>query len=415
MHPTPERPVRRVNVESELDIVAAVLAVRDRDATLRPAGAKGSKNGCFRTAGTALSFDRYNRVLDVNGNLVTAEAGITVGRLNHLLDQHGLALPTNGEWAGATIAGAASSGTHGGSSRHGIFATSIRTLRLAMADGRVIDIDRTHPLFPHVAVSFGTFGVISTLTFECVERFYLEMVVRAIPFERYLEQHETENRNNEFFAAVWFPTARRVLTFAANRVPAPRTASRRRERFCPSTFLLNKLSCSLGISAIHSGWFCATAVDTSSRILTPIQDRSQRVQFLRFLSRGWKAAEVAVPASRSGETLERLEHFLRVNRHTLTNPVGLRTSAADDLSLSPCYGQSSLWIDLFYRENQRFGTGVRALFDDLDARCHWGKHIALSAGYLRRQYPRWDDFRDARKTADPTGMFANTFTRRFDL
>ncbi|HEX9729706.1 MAG TPA: D-arabinono-1,4-lactone oxidase [Gemmatimonadales bacterium] len=410
-----ERPLRHVVVESELDIVAAVLAAKDRGESVRPVGAAGSKNACYKTAGTSLSFERYNRVLSVDGEYVTVQAGTTVGTLNAALAAQGLALPTNGEWAGATVAGALSSGTHGGSAAHGIFASSVESMRIVTAGGQILELRRGDPLFQHVAVSFGTFGVISTVTCRCEARFYLEMVMRVEPFERYVMQLATAQRAHEFYAAVWFPSARRVVTFAADRAPRPVRAVRRRERFCPATFLANKMSTHLGVNVLRNRWFTATAVDSWDRILTPIAGGSKRVQMLRRLSDDWQAAEVAIPSERAAETLGRLDAFLADHRHTLVNPVGLRASAADGFSLSPCYGRASFWMDLFYRRNDAFESALEDVVGDLDARCHWGKHMALRPVYLRRQYPRWDAFGSARASLDPDGMFANQFTRRFGL
>jgi len=407
-------PSRWVEVVAERDIIAAVREAREHGGQVRAVGSGGSKNDCFRTTGTALRFDRYDRVLALAGDAVTVQAGATVGALNDALRRHGLALPTHGEWAGATVAGAVATGTHGGSVAHGLVSTSIKTVRLITADGTPLDIHRGSALFPHVAVSLGMLGILSTITFECVPRFHLEMIMRVVPFEQYLRDHDAENRAHEFYSASWIPTARRVITFAANRVPAPGRTRRRRERFCCATFLWAALSRRLHLHALPARWFTARAVDAGDRMISPIQNGSRRVQLLRFLTRDWKAAEFAVPLSRAAETLTALDRLIADHRHALTNPVGLRATAADGFSLSPCYGTDTYWIDLFYRERDGFAPALRQLFEGLGARCHWGKHIGLSERHLRRQYPRWDEFRTARAALDPDGVFTNDFTRRFE-
>ena len=409
------RPPRHVRVREERDILAAVRAARDAGSTVRALGSAGSKNDCFRTGGTTLHLDRYDRVLAIDGTRVVVQGGMTVGALNAVLGRHGLALPTHGEWAGATVAGAVATGTHGGSLRHGILPSSIAALRLVTADGRVLELNRGSELFEHAGVSLGTLGVISTVTFDCVTRFHLELVMRAVPFDRYLRDLDVESRRHEFYSAVWIPTARRVITFAADRTDPPATPVRRRERFCGTTFVLSLLSRRLGLHAFPDRWFRHAAVDACEHILSPIRDRSHRVQLFRLLSSDWKAAEFAVPAAGAVGTLSALDAFLAGHRHALTNPIGLRASAGDGFSLSPCYGQETFWIDLFFTGQNGFATTLRGLFEDLGARCHWGKHVALSPEHLQRQYPRWDAFRAARRALDPAGVFANPFTRRFGL
>ena len=411
----PDAPSRWIDVVQERDLIAAVCQARERGERVRAVGSGGSKNDCFRTTGTALRLDRYDRVLAVAGDAVTVQAGATVGALNDVLRHHGLALPTHGEWAGATVAGAVATGTHGGSVAHGLVSTSIKTVRLITADGSPLDVHRGTELFAHVGVSLGVLGVISTITFECVPAFHLEMAMRLVSFEHYLRDHDVESRAHEFYTAVWIPTARRVITFAADRVPAPARTRRRRERFCCATFLWAALSRRLHLHALPARWFTARAVDAGDRMISPIRNGSRRVELLRFLSRDWKAAEFAVPLSRAAETLTALDRLIADHRYALTNPVGLRATAADGFSLSPCYGTDTYWIDLFYRDRDGFAPALRQLFEGLGARCHWGKHIGLSERHLRRQYPRWDEFRTARATLDPDGVFTNDFTRRFEL
>ena len=108
------------HVETEQDIVAAVMAARHSARGVRPVGSRGSKNGCYGAPGLELRSDRYDAVLSLDGQTVTVQAGATVGALNAVLRRHGLAVPTCGEWAGATVAGSIGTGSHGGSGWHGI-------------------------------------------------------------------------------------------------------------------------------------------------------------------------------------------------------------------------------------------------------------------------------------------------------
>lgn len=408
-------PARVIDIDSEEDLVAAVRQARQRGETVRAFGSEGSKNECCRTTGTALRLTAYDRVVALEGNAVTIQAGATVAALNAALRRHGLALPTHGEWAGATVAGALATGTHGGSAAHGLFATSVRSIRLITAAGQPVEVHRGSELFEHAAVSLGLLGVFSTVTFECLPAFHLEMVTRVVPFERYLSDHDAESRAHEFYTAVWIPTARRVITFAADRVAPPVRPRQRRERFCPTTFLLAALSRRAHFHFVPRQWFETRAVDAADQMISPIRNGSRRVHLLRFLSRGWKAAEFAVPLSDASDTLVALDRFLAGHRHALTNPVGLRATAADGFSLSPCSGRAMYWVDLFFRDANGFAPELRGFFEERGARCHWGKHIGLSREHLRGQYPRWEAFRAARAALDPDNLFANDFTRRLGL
>jgi len=410
-----ERAIRCVRVRSEEDIVAAVRAARESGVTVRGRGSLGSKSECYATGGLALRLDAYDRVVAVDGHRVTAQAGVTVAALNAVLRGHGLVLPTQGEWLGATVAGAVATGVHGGSLAHGILPTSVAGMRLITADGGALDVQRGTELFDHTAVSLGALGITSTITFECVKTFHLELVARVVSFAQYQREHAAAARDNEFYSATWIPTARRVITYAASRVPSPVTPVPRRERYSLATLVLSALSRRLDVHAIPRRWFERVAVDAADRILSPIGSGSRQVRLLQALTRHWREAEFAVPLDAAGETLEALDALCARHPRVLTLPIGLRPSAPDGCSLSPCFGRPTFWVTVFFRDRDGFGDELRSLFAARGARMHWGKHLELPPEHLRRQYPRWSAFRDARRALDPDGLFANAFTRRLGL
>jgi FAD/FMN-containing dehydrogenase len=241
------------------------------------------------------------------------------------------------------------------------------------------------------------------------------MAMRAVPFSWYARHHATEHRDHEFHAAIWIPRVDAVITFTADRVATPAHARRRRTRFSPATFLLNRLARDFGLRSFPHRWFTATTADRCDRVLTPIRDDAGRARMFRALSPDWREAEMGVPLERAREAMEALAALIRRYPRVLANPVGLRPTAADSASLSPCYGRSTWWCALFYHRDAAFERDLCAMFERLDARSHWGKHVALRPDHLRAQYPRWDAFRRMRAVLDPDGVLANDFSRRYDL
>ena len=415
-HPRP-RPLRApatsVAVRSEEDICDAVMQARLTGTTVRAVGARGSKNACYRTEGATLHLGRYDRVLAIDGRSITVEAGITCGQLNDILWRYGLFLPTQGEWQGATIAGALATGVHGGALGHGILPSSVRSLRLISGNGVPIDIQRGTDLFANVAVSLGLFGVTSTVRLDCVPACYLELVSEVIPIEAYLRNLATFAASNEFFSAVWIPSARQVITWAANPASAPDRIVPRRQRYSIATTVANLVSQRLTKGEVPRRWFQGRAVDAAHRIVTPIGEGSRVMRGVRLLTRHWREAEFAVPFARAGEAITRLEALVARYPDALTVPVGLRATARDGFSLSPCRDRDTFWLAVFYRDRNGFGDELSDLFQDLEARNHWGKHPNLPGDYLRRQYPAWEQVAAARRRLDPAGVFSNDFSRRF--
>lgn len=407
---------KSVRVECERDIIQAVCEARERGASVRAVGARGSKNDCYETEGVTLELDAYRSIVAFDAETVTVQAGTTIGQLNGFLRNRGAVVPTCGEWQGATVGGSIATGSHGGSTRHGIHPCSVASLRLITADGKAVEIGRNDPRFDHVAVSMGALGIISTVTLRCVDDFYLELETRVLPFDPYLRDQFALAAAAEFFAAVWFPTARRVLTFAANVVPPRPASGPRMERFSVRTFLLDAASRYFDVNAVSERRLSHRWVDHADLILCPIPARSRRIRVLREVSRDWNAMEAALPLSRAGEVLTALDRLLDGHRHARFHAVGLRTSRADRFTLSPCHERDTIWVDLFYRSaDHGFREGLHTLLEGWQSRCHWGKHIGLSEGSLCSQYPRLVEFRQLRAELDPNGTFSNTYTRRLGV
>jgi L-gulonolactone oxidase len=409
-------PAEIARVQCERDIVDAVCRARERLCEVRPVGGKGSKNDCYGTSGLCLDLSNYGAVLAFDGRTVTVQAGIKMGRLNEFLRHRGAIVPTCGEWQGATVSGSLATGSHGGSSRHGIYPTSVLSFRLVAADGRVLDIDRANPLFEHAGVSVGTLGVVSTVTLACEPAFHLEMETRVVPFREYLRDYAALNQASEFFAAVWFPTARSVLTFSAHRVDGCRHGGQRLARFGIRTFLFDCAKRYLDLDVVDDAYLARRWFDDGDRIICPLEDLSTKMRVLKTLSQDWRETELAIPQERAPEALERIERVLHDHDEAMLNALGVRSSPADAFSLSPCHGRDTFWIDVFFDEwHNTFVYDLADVAQEFDARCHWGKYISLDPAHLRAQYPRMNAFRDVRAALDPAGLFANDFTRRTGL
>lgn len=414
---------RRVEARDEQEVVRAVEQARASDARLRPGGAGGSKSGVNTRPEVELRLRQPDRLLEVDGRRVTAPAGMTTGRLHALLRPHGLVVPTVGEWKTATLAGSLATGTHGGSARHGVVSTSLRSLRLVTGRGDVVDLERGDEDFEHAGVSLGALGVLTRVTLACEERFDLELETDVVPFGAYRADPVAHESRTEFHASIWVPWADRVVRFGADRVSAPAGSAGiepqpREQRFGTRTAAATFLARRLGLTAaVSDRVFRRTAVGDCADVLSPLEVSSRKARFRNAANavRGREAAELAVPAARAAEALERFDAFFDRRSSALNNPIGLRVTPADGFSLSPSSGRDTLWMDLFYDDDERFVAGLRELAVELDARCHWGKALVVPPEVLRRRYPRWDAFREARARLDPDEVFANRFTDALGL
>jgi xylitol oxidase len=97
----------------------------------------------------------------------------------------------------------------------------------------------------------------------------------------------------------------------------------------------------------------------------------------------------------------------------------VRTVAADDLWLSPCYRQGCVAVHFTWVQDW---PAVRALLPVLeerlapfDARPHWGKLSTTPPERLQTLFPRLPDFQALARRSDPDGKFRNAFLDTYVL
>jgi xylitol oxidase len=91
----------------------------------------------------------------------------------------------------------------------------------------------------------------------------------------------------------------------------------------------------------------------------------------------------------------------------------IRTVAADELWMSPCYRQDCVGIHFTWHKDWPAVQRALPLIEDalapLEARPHWGKLSTLAPKRVRALYPRLPDFQRLLADYDPHGKFRNDF------
>jgi len=114
----------------------------------------------------------------------------------------------------------------------------------------------------------------------------------------------------------------------------------------------------------------------------------------------------AVVALRAIEGLgEQLAPLLQISE--------VRSIAADDLWMSPCYRQACVAIHFTWKKDwaavEKILPRIEAELAPLDARPHWGKLFTMPPPQLRSLYPRLSEFQRLLQSYDPQGKFRNAF------
>ena len=407
-----------VHPATESELIQTVLAAAHQGLTLRVIGSMHSYAPIYATKGICVVLDRYRRLIEVKGNLVTVEAGMKIYELNQLLAQHNLALPIVGAIAEQTVSGAISTGTHGGSLHHPSMSGSVECLRLIRADGKVLELANSEPNFFAVAVSMGLLGIISTVTFRCVPAFTLHAQSRGMSLSALIEQFDELHQSNQYLDIKYLPITDNAQVLVIN--PAPITSGAKVaapfrkppwERKIKTSILKRMLSL---FQYSQFNWLqYLLHLNHQDNIYSPYQtDRSDLV--LTNLDRTYydpipfHNMEVAIAYQQAPAALRLLQAHFRQTRRYPSIFIRIRCSAADNFWLSPAYQRATCWLDLCeYPYTGNFFREIAQLLKPFDIRCHWGKEIQLEPDYLRQRYEKWDQFLRLRQAWDSQPIFAN--------
>ena len=117
--------------------------------------------------------------VEPEGRTVTVGAGMTYGQLCPLLHSKGFALHNLASLPHISIAGAVSTATHGSGEQNGNLATAVSALEIVTAAGEVVKLSRQRDgeVFLGAVVGLGALGVITNVTLDIQPTFLMRQYV----------------------------------------------------------------------------------------------------------------------------------------------------------------------------------------------------------------------------------------------
>jgi L-gulono-1,4-lactone dehydrogenase len=404
----PERIARPRSEEEVAELVGGASRVK-------VAGSGHSFTDIACTDGLMLDLSEMRRVLSVDGNDVTVEAGTTLRDLGEQLRSRGLAMENQGDVDPQTVAGAVATATHGTGGTFGNLSSQVVGVRLVDGSGDLHEIAEGDELRA-ARVSLGALGAISAVTLRCVPAFTIHRVDEPRPLDDVLPQLDAHVDAHDHWETFVMPYTRRALTLTSARTDRAPDPPDRVKAFVHDVVLENAalgLACRLGRrfprliprlnGAIASLMGRSEHLDASNRVYA-------NVRLVRFTE-----MEYGIPREHAAEALERVLDLIERRRLPIGFPIELRVVAPDDALLSTAYGRPTAYIAVHQylgMEYESYFRGVEAIMDECGGRPHWGKRHYQSAATLAARYPEWDRFAEVRARLDPQGRFENEYTRR---
>lgn len=393
--------------------VAELQALVAGSSRVKALGTRHSFNAVADTPGSLISLSELapDITIDADAMTVSVAGGTHYGALAAELQRQGLALHNTGSLPHISVAGATATGTHGSGDRHGILSTAVSRVELVRPDGSMVTVDRSHPDLKALAVGLGAFGVITRLTLD-MEPTYLvrQDVYRDAPWDTVLEAFDevmASAYSVSLLGDVGSPVIREL--WQKTRVETSRDDDDQPEPVPAS---------------LYGGTWYDDAEEPSDHPLNvragvpgPWSERLPHFRLDAPPSAGGDELQTeyfvdrrdAVPAIRAVRSLgERISPHLHAAE--------IRTTAADDLWMSPAYERDSLCIGFTWRQHptevMALLSAIEAALEPYEPRPHWGKLFVLEGVALSRRFPRLPEFLELVATYDPTGKLSNAFIDR---
>lgn len=349
--------------------------------------------------------------IDAERSTVTLGGGVRYGELAQHLHREGYGLHNLGSLPHISVAGACATGTHGSGVTNGNLATAVRAVELVTASGELATLERGNPDFPGSVVALGLLGVVTRLTLDVVPTFEVAQYI-------YDDLPLTTTRAH--LEAV-FASAYSVSLFTNWRDPVVNQA-----------WLKHRIGETSRPDAVGAPWFDARpadgprhpvpGVDTVScteqgGVPGPWHERLPHFKLAFNPSHGEELqSEYFVPRASGSDALSAIYSI-----RELISPVllicELRTIAADELWMSPCYRRESMAIHFTWvMDPAAVAPALAAIEEQLApfaARPHWGKVFSTSPDVVKSLYERLPDFTALVTRFDPTGKFRNEFVDRY--
>jgi xylitol oxidase len=381
---------------------------------LKALGTRHSFNDIADSSGDLISLEHLSNILELDqeDHTVTIEAGVRYGELGRWLHERGFALHNLASLPHISIVGACATGTHGSGDKHGNLATAVSSMDMVTADGEIIVLSREQDpeYFYGAVVGLGGLGIITKLTLDISPTFAIRQdVYENLPLAQ-LEDHFDELSSSVYSISLF--TDWRNATF--NQLWLKRNVNEG-SSFNPEPTLFDATLAKRHVHPIAT--LSAENCTEQMGIAGPWHERLPHFRMDFTPSSGEELqSEYIFPRQHAFQVLQAI-NGLSEYIAPLLQISEVRTIAADDLWMSPCYHQHSIGIHFTWKQDWPAVGKVLPMIEDalapFHARPHWGKLFTMTPNHIHSLYEKLPDFQKLLEHYDPQGKFRNAFLDKY--
>ncbi|MCB0210582.1 MAG: FAD-binding protein [Anaerolineae bacterium] len=381
---------------------------------LRVLGSRHSFNSIADTPEDIIALEKFNQIepVDTERNTVTIGGGVRYGELCRQLDHAGYALHNLASLPHISVAGACATATHGSGDKNGNLATIISEMELVTADGSVVVLSRDQhgEQFQGAVVGLGGLGVITKLTLDVIPAFTVRQnVYEDLPLTQLVDNFDaiTSSAYSVSLFTDWRDST-------INQIWQKRLVEDG-EPFEPEPELFGAVPAPTHRHPIRE----VSPVNCTEQmgVPGPWYDRLPHFRLEFTPSNGEELqSEYLIPRRHAVAAIQAIDRW-GDQIAPLLFISEIRTIAADNLWLSPCYQQDCIAIHFTWKQNWPAVRQLLPLIEEqlapFEARPHWGKLFTMPATRMPSLYEKLPDFQQLLQTYDPQGKFRNAFLNTY--
>jgi FAD/FMN-containing dehydrogenase len=411
-------------------------AVKNHPGPISIGGGRYSMGGQTATPGAVqIDMRKFNRVLafDRTGKTITVQPGIRWRQIQEYIDPSDLSVKIMQTYANFTVGGSLSVNVHGRYIGLGPLVLSVRSIKVVLADGTLVDASPTkHPEIFYGAIGgYGGLGVIVEATLELADNVNVKRDHETMPisaykrffFDRIRDSAAVVFHNGDIYpddyttvSAVTYRKTSEPVTVAERLIPKDRS------------YRLNRF-----VYWVISEWPFGKKV--REHVVEPLMYRDDVVEHRNYEA-SYDVADLE-PGSREASTYVLQEYFVPVERFDAFVPkmaavfhkhdvnvinVSIRHAKPDPGTLLAWAPREVFAFVVYYKQGtdadarRKVGVWTREMIDSvLTVGGSWYLPYQPHAtdAQLARGYPRSAEFFALKRRLDPTNKFRNTLWDRY--
>ena len=343
--------------------------------------------------------------IDENNMKLELAAGTKYGDFAPELHEKGYAVHNLASLPHISVAGACATATHGSGVKNGNLASAVAGVELVNGKGEIVQLKRGDDRFDGAIVNLGALGIITKVTLDMEKTFDVRQdVFQNLPLQSLKENFDSilsggysvslfTDWQDENISQVW---VKRKVDNTLQDLGTDYYGAKGAERNLHPITELSAENCTEQMG-IAGPWY--DRLPHFKMGFTPSSGEELQSEFF-------------VPHENALEAILAVEKLKELIYPQLMI-TEIRTIAADNLWMSPCYQQDCVAIHFTWKQNPKevgeLITLIEKELQPFDYRPHWGKLFSIDPELLVSKYEKLPDFLALAKEFDPNGKFKNDY------